>query len=139
MCKYRPGNDWPSEGRVVMHQYSTCYPPRKEPVLTDISCSIKAGEKVNSSPQALTSWGTHTAGTHGRHSPWLALTTAGTHHGWHSLHLHSPRLTLTMAGTHHGWHSPWMALTTADTHHGWHSLHLHSPRLTLTMAGTHHG
>ena len=43
----RPGDDWPTEGHVVFHEYATCYRKDLDPVLSNINCDISGGEKVN--------------------------------------------------------------------------------------------
>ncbi|KAJ5958252.1 uncharacterized protein N7479_005402 [Penicillium vulpinum] len=42
----RPESDWPSQGAVEFVKYSTRYRPDLDPVLKEVSFSIKAGEKV---------------------------------------------------------------------------------------------
>ncbi|KAJ6146886.1 hypothetical protein N7497_008868 [Penicillium chrysogenum] len=42
----RPAPDWPSQGAVEFKKYSTRYRPDLDPVLKEVSFSVKAGEKV---------------------------------------------------------------------------------------------
>ncbi|KAJ5108547.1 hypothetical protein N7456_005222 [Penicillium angulare] len=42
----RPAKDWPTEGAVEFSGYSTRYRPDLDPVLKEVSFSVKAGEKV---------------------------------------------------------------------------------------------
>ncbi|CAG8886463.1 unnamed protein product [Penicillium nalgiovense] len=42
----RPASDWPSQGAVEFKNYSTRYRPDLDPVLKEVSFSVKAGEKV---------------------------------------------------------------------------------------------
>ena len=42
----RPPTDWPQDGHVTFHDYSTRYRPGLELVLENLACSIKAAEKV---------------------------------------------------------------------------------------------
>ncbi len=42
----KPSADWPREGHVTIAKYSNRYRPGLDLVLKQISCGIKAGEKV---------------------------------------------------------------------------------------------
>jgi ABC-type multidrug transport system fused ATPase/permease subunit len=42
----RPAADWPSQGAVDFNAYTTRYRPDLDPVLKEVSFSVKAGEKV---------------------------------------------------------------------------------------------
>ncbi|KAJ5602624.1 hypothetical protein N7537_005580 [Penicillium hordei] len=42
----RPGSDWPSQGAVEFNNYTTRYRSDLDPVLKEVSFSVKAGEKV---------------------------------------------------------------------------------------------
>ena len=44
----KPSCDWPREGHVTIAKYSTRYRPGLDLVLKQISCGVKAGEKVRS-------------------------------------------------------------------------------------------
>ena len=43
---YQAQEDWPSRGEIRFESYSTRYRPGLDLVLSDLSCSINAGEKV---------------------------------------------------------------------------------------------
>lgn len=46
ISKHRPAVSWPSKGAVSFNNYSTRYRPELEPVLKNISLSIKSHEKI---------------------------------------------------------------------------------------------
>lgn len=43
----KPPEEWPDKGAVEVIEYSTRYRAELEPVIKDVSVSIKGGEKVN--------------------------------------------------------------------------------------------
>ena len=49
-ARYQPGNeppvDWPQNGRIEFDKYTTRYRPELDPVLRDLTFSIRPGEKV---------------------------------------------------------------------------------------------
>ncbi|CAL1544371.1 unnamed protein product, partial [Lymnaea stagnalis] len=49
----RPPPDWPERGELVIQQYTTSYRMGLDPVLKQINCVIKAGEKVSISSDLL--------------------------------------------------------------------------------------